>query len=58
MVAADSRQAPWNKALPGNLSRDCTEGEHAFQVVGVDYAGLLTYCTKKRKEAKAYSAVA
>ena len=38
----------------GNLPWDRTEGERAFQVVGVDYAGPLTYHTKKRIEAKAY----
>lgn len=39
---------------PGNLPRDRTEGDHAFQVIGVDYAGPLAYRTKTGKQAKAY----
>ena len=39
---------------PGNLPRDRTEGGTAFQVVGVDFAGLLKYREKGRREAKAY----
>ena len=38
----------------GNLPRDRTERNTAFQVVGVDYAGPLKYLTKGRRERKAY----
>jgi hypothetical protein len=36
------------------LPKDRTEGNHAFQVVGVDYAGPLKYRKKSGKEGKAY----
>jgi hypothetical protein len=39
---------------PGMLPKDRTEGNHAFQVVGVDYAGPLKYRKKSGKEGKAY----
>ena len=42
------------KQPPGNLPQDRTKGDHAFQVVGVDYAGPLSYRTKKGKTAKGY----
>ena len=38
---------------PGNLPRDRTEGTAPFQVVGLDYAGPITY-RKKKSERKAY----
>ena len=38
----------------GNLPRDRTEGDAAFQVVGVDYAGPIKYLTKAKREGKAY----
>ena len=39
---------------PGNLPRDRTEGNAAFKVVGVDFAGPLKYKIKKNVEGKAY----
>ena len=36
----------------GNLPRDRTEGNTAFQVFEVDYAGLIKYLTKGRRERK------
>ena len=30
------------KPPPGNLPQDRTKGDHAFQMVGVDYAGPLS----------------
>ncbi len=39
---------------PGMLPKDRTEGNHAFQVVGVDYAGPLKYRKKSGREGKAY----
>lgn len=39
---------------PGNLPVDRTEGTFPFQVVGVDYAGPITYKISKKKEGKAY----
>ncbi len=39
---------------PGMLPKDRTEGNHAFQDVGVDYAGPLKYRKKSGKEGKAY----
>ena len=38
----------------GNLPRDRTEGNTAFQVVGVDYAGPIKYLAKGKRERKAY----
>ncbi|XP_028408199.1 uncharacterized protein LOC114530777 [Dendronephthya gigantea] len=38
----------------GNLPRDRTEGNTAFQVVGVDYAGPIKYLKKSKREGKAY----
>ncbi|XP_028412636.1 uncharacterized protein LOC114535535 [Dendronephthya gigantea] len=37
-----------------NLPRDRTEGNTAFQVVGVDYAGPIKYLKKSKRERKAY----
>lgn len=39
---------------PGQLPRDRTEGENAFQVVGVDFAGPLKYRKGRNHEGKAY----
>ena len=39
---------------PGNLPRDRTEGNRAFQVVGVDFAGPIKYRVTQKKEGKAY----
>ena len=39
---------------PGLLPKDRTEGNHVFQVVGVDYAGPLKYRKKSGKDGKAY----
>ena len=39
---------------PGNLPLDRTQGTHPFQVVGVDYAGLIKYRKRGRVEGKAY----
>lgn len=39
---------------PGNLPTDRTEGSTPFQVIGVDYAGSITYKISKKKEGKAY----
>ena len=36
------------------LHKDRTEGYRLFQVVGVDFAGLITYKIKEKKEGKAY----
>ena len=38
----------------GNLPRNRTEGNTAFQVVGVDYAGPIKYLKKSKREGKAY----
>ena len=38
----------------GNLPTDRTVGSTAFQVIGVDYAGPLTYARGKNKTGKAY----
>ena len=38
----------------GNLPKDRTEGNAAFQVVGVDYTGPLKYQTRAKREGKAY----
>ena len=43
--------------LPGQLPRDSTEGENAFQVVGVDLAGPLKYRKGRNQEGKAYIAL-
>ena len=40
---------------PGLLPKDRTEGNTAFQVVGVDYAGPLKIRVKQTREGKAYS---
>ena len=37
----------------GNLLRDRTEGNSPFQVVGVDYACPIKYCTSKNREGNA-----
>ena len=42
------------KPPPGVLPKERTEGNHAFQVIGVDYAGPLKYRKKSGKEGKAY----
>ena len=42
------------KPPPGKLPQDRTKGDHAFQVIGVDYAGPLGYHKKSGKEGKAY----
>ena len=39
---------------PGLLPKDRAEENHAFQVVGVDYAGPLKYRKKSGKDGKAY----
>ena len=39
---------------PGNLPVDRSEGTKAFQVVGVDFAGSITYHKQKNKGAKSY----
>ncbi|XP_068692648.1 uncharacterized protein [Montipora foliosa] len=39
---------------PGQLPKDRTEGQNAFQVVGVDFAGPLKFRKKKRQDGKAY----
>ena len=39
---------------PGNLPVDRSEGTKAFQVVGVDFAGAITYLKQKTKGAKSY----
>lgn len=39
---------------PGNLPRDRTEGNRAFQVVGVNFAGPIKYRVTQKKEGKAY----
>ena len=48
----------WAKALEspptGNLSKDRTEDNAAFKVVGVDYAGPLKYKKKRNVEGKPY----
>ena len=38
----------------GNLPKDRTEGNAAFQVVGVDYAGPIRYQKMAKREGKAY----
>ena len=48
------RATAFARPPPGNLLRDLTEGETAFQVVGVDFAGPLKYREKGRRESKAY----
>ena len=42
------------KPPPGVLPKDRTVGNHAFQIVGVDYAGPLKYRKQSGKEGKAY----
>ena len=42
---------------PGNFPRDRTEGQTAYQVVGVDFAGPLKYRVKTKTEGKAYIAL-
>ena len=37
---------------PGNLPQDRTEGNIPFQVIGVDYAGSILYCSGKNGEGK------
>jgi hypothetical protein len=39
---------------PGILHTTRTEGKNAYQVIGVDFAGLLQYRTAKKREGKAY----
>ena len=39
---------------PGQLPKDCTEGQNAFQVIGVDFAGPLKFRKKKGQDGKAY----
>lgn len=39
---------------PGNLPVDRTQGTHPFQVIGVDYTGLIKYKKRERVEGKAY----
>ena len=38
----------------GNLPKDRTEGSVPFQVIGVDFAGSITYQIKGNKDGKAY----
>lgn len=42
---------------PGQLLKDRTEGQSAFKVIRVDFAGLLRYRKKKNLEGKAYIAL-
>ena len=44
----------FHKPPPGNLPVDRTEGSSPFQVLGVDYAGPISYKVSKKKEGKAY----
>ena len=39
---------------PGQLPKDRTEGQSAFEVIGVDFAGPLKYRKRKNLEGKAY----
>ena len=39
---------------PGQLPKDRTEGQNAFQVIGVDFAGPLKFRKKKGQDGKAY----
>ena len=39
---------------PGQLPKDCTEGQNAFQVIGVDFAGPLKFRKKKGQDGEAY----
>ena len=39
---------------PGNLPKDRTEGQTPFQVIGVDFAGPVSYRMKPKTEGKAY----
>ena len=39
---------------PGQLPKDCTEGQNAFQVIGVDFAAPLKFRKKKGQDGKAY----
>ena len=39
---------------PGKLPKDRTEGQNAFQVIGVDFVGPLKFRKKKGQDGKAY----
>ena len=39
---------------PGNLPVERTEGSSPFEVIGVDYAGLIVYKVSKKREGKSY----
>ena len=45
---------PFTKPKTATLPKDRTEGERPFEVVGVDYAGPISYKTRKNGEGKAY----
>ena len=40
--------------IPGKLPTDRTSGNHAFQTIGLDYAGPIYYKRKKKSARKAY----
>lgn len=42
---------------PGQLPKDRTEGQNAFQVVGVDFTGPLKNRERNTRESKAYLAL-
>ena len=44
----------FHRPPPGNLPVDRTVGSVPFQVLGVDYAGPITYKISKKKDGKAY----
>lgn len=46
--------AAFHKPPPGNLPVERTEGSLPFQVIGIDYAGPITYRVSKKKESKMY----
>ena len=46
--------AAFYRPPPGNLPVERTEGSSPFQVIGVDYAGPMTYRVSKKKEGKMY----
>ena len=50
---ARASQAP----PPGNLPKSRTHGSRPFQVIGVDFAGLIRYTPRAKTESKAYLAL-
>ena len=46
--------AAFHRLAPSNLPVECTERSSPFQVIGVDYAGPMTYRVSKKKEGKMY----